>query len=312
MRVLMICCAFGAMLAPACFAQVANAPRTPDNHPDFSGIWESRWITPLERMRGAQAVSVDEATARQLVAGYLEGMGRRPGNANPDSDMDYLGLVPVDGQFRTSLVVEPETGAIPFTPTAEAAIERLFKDPALDNPEERDASERCTAGQGRAPMISPPANGYMQITQTAEHLVILTEGLNDVRIIPMSGVKPDIRLVGTQGVSVARWEGDVFVVETTDFRKDDVFRVAPPSGILVLSPQSRVIERFELISPHEFRYRFTVTDSSLYSAPWTAETTYLKTSSPMFEYACHEGNYALTNILQGGRRTERGNGKPLK
>ena len=306
MRTMMTCIACAALLAAASWAQESAPPtRTRDNYPDFSGTWESRWITPLERMRGAQAVSVDGETAQKLLAGHLAGMARRPGNSNPDSDMDYTGLVPVGGRFRTSLVVDPDTGAIPFTSEANAAIETLYQDPALDNPEERDPSERCIAGGGRAPMISPPANGYMQITQTGEHVVILTEGLNDVRIIPINGSKPDVRLVATQGISVAHWEGDVFVVETTDFKRDDVFRVAPPSGILMLSPASRVVERFTPISSNEFRYRFTITDNSLYTAPWSAETTYLKTASPMFEYACHEGNYSLTNILQGGRRMDR-------
>lgn len=306
MRILMICIAAAVMFAPASFAQgAAPLSRTRDAHPNFGGVWESRWITPLERMRGASALSVEEGTAQDLVTGYLTGMARRPGNSNPDSDMDYTGLVPVDGRFRTSLVIDPDTGAIPFTSEAKAAIEQLYEESALDNPEERDHAERCIGGGGRAPMISPPANGYMQITQTDEHLVILTEGLNDVRIIPMDGKKPDVRLAATQGVSAAHWEGDVFVVETSDFGKDDVFRVAPPSGILMLSPRSRVVERFTPISPQELRYRFTITDSSLYTTPWTAETTYLKTSSPMFEYACHEGNYAMTNILQGGRRVDR-------
>ncbi len=219
--------------------------------------------------------------------------------------MDLTGLAPVDGKFRTSLVVDPDTGRIPFTPKAEAAIEKLFSSDALDNPEERDPSERCIAGGGRAPMLAPPSNAYAQIVQTPTHLVFLSEGLNDLRILPFDGVKPDARVTSPHGLSAAHWEGDVLVVETTGFRADDEFRIAPPQGIMMLSPQSVVVERFTPISDHEFRYRFTVSDASLYTTPWTAETTYIRTHAPLYEYACHEANYAMTNILQGGRRIDR-------
>lgn len=261
-------------------------------------------MTPLERMPGADAVSVDADEARKLVAGYHEDMALRPGHANPDSDMDLTGLAPVDGKFRTSLVIAPDTGRIPFTPKAEAAIEALFSSEGLDNPEERDASERCIAGGGRAPMLVPPSNGYMQIVQTPAHLVLLSEGLNDLRIVPFDGVKRDARITSPHGLSTAHWEGDVFVVETTGFRADDTFRIAPPQGILMLSPESVVVERFTPISKDEFRYRFTVSDAALYKAPWTAETTYVRTGEPLYEYACHEANYSLANMLQGGRRID--------
>ena len=241
---------------------------------------------------------------QRRAAGYHEGMALRPGHANPDSDMDLTGLAPVDGKFRTSLVIDPDTGRIPFTPKAEAAIEALFSSEGLDNPEERDASERCIAGGGRAPMLVPPSNGYMQIVQTPAHLVLLSEGLNDLRIVPFDGVKRDARITSPHGLSTAHWEGDVFVVETTGFRADDTFRIAPPQGILMLSPESVVVERFTPISKDEFRYRFTVSDAGLYKAPWTAETIYVRTRAPLYEYACHEANYSMANMLLGGRRMD--------
>lgn len=289
---------------PAHAQTVEPFARAADGHPDFQGNWQSRWVTPLERMRGAKAVSVDAPTAEALVTAHWAGMGRRPGHTNPDSDFDYLGLAPVDGAYRTSLVTVPDTGRIPFTPEATAAIDKLFNgSEALDNPEERDTSERCIGGGGRAPMVSPPSNAYVQIVQTGAHMVVLSEGLNDVRILPTAPVA-GAKVTSFQGISDAHWEGDTFVVKTVGFRADDAFRIAPPSGVIMLSPKSVVEERFTPVARDEFRYGFTVTDDALYTQPWSAETTYKRTDAKVFEYACHEGNYSMTNMLQGGRKLD--------
>lgn len=305
MRTVVAVCALLALSAPVASAQAQTFAHGADGHTDFQGVWESRWVTPLERMPGAEAVSVDGAIAKLLVAKYFEGMAMRPGNANPDSDMDLTGLAPADGKYRTSLVVDPDNGRIPFAAHSEKAIQEFFEADALNNPEERDPAERCIAGGGRAPMLVPPSNGYMQIVQTPDSFVILSEGLGDLRILPFNGLRPDARLTSPHGLSAAHWEGDVFVVETTDFRSDDVFRIAPPQGILMLSPRSVVTERFTPISANEFRYRFTIVDADLYTKPWSAETTWVRTDARLYEYACHEANYSLTNMLKGGRRLDR-------
>ncbi len=301
-----ICAA--AVLAVCSIPAVAQTsspfPRAHDGHPDFQGTWASRWITPLERMRGAQAVSVDADTAEKLIAAYFDGLGRRPGNANPDSDFDLEGLVPVDGAYRTSLVTIPDTGLVPFSKPAQARLDAFFNVEGLDNPEERDVSERCIAGGGRAPMLTPPSNGYIQIVQTDDYLVLLSEGLNDIRVLSADHPGSNAVRGSFQGVSTARWEGDVYVVRTTDFRTDDVFRIAPPFGVAMLSPKSVVLERFTPISKNEFRYSFSVTDDTLYTQSWTAETTYVRTEAKLFEYACHEANYSMTNMLQGGRKLD--------
>jgi hypothetical protein len=278
--------------------------RTKDVHPDLHGVWEGRWTTPLERPPEAPSLvlTVEQATA--MMAGMEAGRRARPVNANPDSDFDLIGLALVKGEYRSSLVVDPPDGRLPLTEEGKAARAR-FQRELFDNPEERMASERCVGGPGRAPMHSVPTNSYMRIIQSPGHVVLHTEALDDVRILALGGKHGPDAVLDLQGDSIAWWNGDTLVVETENFRADDPARFSPPMSVILLSPKTTVIERFTRVSDKEIVYRFTVSDPVLYTQPWTAETSFIRTSARMFEYACHEANYSLTNILRGGREMER-------
>ena len=278
--------------------------RTNDGHPDLHGVWEGRWTTPLERPPQAPALVLTAQQAAVMMAGMETGRRARPGNANPDSDFDIIGLALVKGEYRSSLVVDPPDGRLPLTEEAKALRAR-FERQLFDNPEERMASERCVGGPGRAPMHTVPTNSYMRIIQSPGHVVLHTEALDDVRILPLGGKHGPDAVLDLQGDSIAWWEGDTLVVETRNFRADDPFRFSPPMSVVLLSATTTVTERFTRVSDNEIVYTYTVTDPALYTRPWTAETSFVRTTARMFEYACHEANYSLTNILRGGRELER-------
>jgi hypothetical protein len=282
-------------------APVALAQGTPV-HPDLHGVWESRWLTPLERPPGVDQLSVDKAKAIEVAASIEKLLAGRPAHANPDSDMDFVpALVEVNGQYRTSLVVDPTNGVIPYNADGQRQLNAAFeRTSGYDNPEERIDSERCTAGNGRAPILSPPTNAYIQFIQTSDTVVIWAEALSDLRILPLGG-NLSTGLGGLQGVSSTRWDGDTLIVETSGFRLGDDLRIMPTGGAILLSPETTITERFRRMSDLELLYSFTVSDPGIYTAPWTAETVYRRTDQPVYEYACHEANHSLANILLAGR-----------
>jgi hypothetical protein len=207
----------------------------------------------------------------------------------------------IAGAYRTSLVVTPEDGRIPYT---EEGRQRLnARAPATaDGPESRSLSERCLGGFNRAPILSSAVGNLRQIVQTADTVVIWGDYNTEVRIIPLDGRQPAIGLF--QGESHGRWEGETLIVETTRFRKEEPARESR-WALLLLTPQTRITERFTRVSENEITYTFTVEDSLLYARPWTAESFFRQSDEHVLEFACHEGNYALANILSGARVTER-------
>jgi hypothetical protein len=277
--------------------------RGKDGHPDLQGVWESRWRTPVERPPQAPALVLTAQQAAAMTAGMEAGRRAAPGNTNPDSDFDLVSLALVKGEYRSSLIVDPPDGRLPLTEEGRARRARLDRQ-LFDNPEERAASERCVGGPGRAPMLTVPTNSYLRIIQSPGHVVLHTEALDDVRILPLGGKHGPDAVLDLQGDSIAWWEADTLVVETRNFRADDQARLSPPFSIIVLSPGTAVTERFTRVSDGEIVYSFTISDPLLYTRPWTAETSFVRTGARMFEYACHEANYSLTNILRGGRQME--------
>jgi hypothetical protein len=294
-----------AIMALGAEAAIAQRPfdlaRTPDGRPDLQGVWQFKWMTPLERPPGVDVLNLNAEEAKALAARMTAFRLNLPGNANPPSDTDFSGLAFVDGSFRTSLIVDPPSGKLPFT--EEGARRRdIYQMMQADNPEERAATERCIAGGGGAPMLAPPTNAYVQIVQPPGNVVFLAEALSDVRIVPLGGAKRSSVFASLHGDSTGRWDGDTLVIETRNLRAD--VRFAAPMSRVVYSPDTTIVETFTPVSAREIRYRVTVTDPVVYSRPWTAETSYIRTTDRMFEYACHEGNYALANILKGGREQE--------
>ncbi len=281
-------------------------PRTPDGRPDFQGVWESRWRTPLERPVDAEGPIVAADKADALVAAMYERL-RAQGNQSPDSDFDFGPLIPAPGGgFRSSQIVEPADGKRPLNEAAQdrAKVVKDHSDRA-EGPEARSLSERCLRAAGGAPLGTGADQAYRKIIQTSDHIVIWTEQLGDTRVIEMAGrTRPDA-MVSWTGDSAGRWEGDVLVVETRLVRPEPSRPAALPG-----QPERKLIERFELNTPDELGYSYTLDDPVMFTAPLRVEFPLLRTNAAIYESACHEGNYGLTNILSGARMAEARTSKP--
>jgi len=288
--------------------------RTAWGHPDLQGLWDFRTLTPLERpkeLAGKQVVTDVEAAAFERAALEAQNADRRDGAEKPaglGSDIEraynqfwYDWGNRINKDRRTSLIVNPPDGLIPWTPEgrkrAEAFLEAFSGKPAA-GPENRPLQERCILGFNSGPPMAPSAyNNNMQVLQTRDHVVILNEMVHNARIIPLDG-RPHLPQGLRQwvGDSRGRWEGDTLVVETTNFLRETSFRGS--------SANMRLVERFRRIDADTLLYEFTVEDSATWTRPWTAAISMRPLEGRMFEYACHEGNYGMTNLLTGGRALE--------
>ncbi len=297
-------------------------PRTPDGHPDLQGIWTNATITPLER----PAAFAGKATVSDAEARAFEKQDAEVNDADKD-DSPILAragsagtgfynnlfvdrgseLARVDGVKRTSLIVDPSDGKIP--PLVDSAQQRrgarTGTGGAYDNVKLRPPSERCLIRFGSTagpPMMPVLYNNNYQIVQTPESIMILVEMVHDVRIVRMNSTHLPKTITPWLGDSIGHWEGDTLIVETTNFHEGNRFRGS--SGNL------RVTERFKRVDAGTILYRATIDDPATYSKPWTLEYPFVAATGPVYEYACHEGNYAMTDILGGARKME--NEKPSK
>ncbi|MEZ5936957.1 MAG: hypothetical protein R3C52_01905 [Hyphomonadaceae bacterium] len=297
----------GLALVPAtAFAQTgapvasqADIPRTGDGHPDFQGVWASRWLTPVERPADATALVASPDEAQRLVRLILE---RAANPAQMDPELAFPegnSLAKVRGEYRTSLVVEPSDGKLPFRDAGRRALRAYIS--GADNPEQRMTTERCLGGTGWAPLQIRTASMLRRFVQTDDHVVIHSEAYSDLRIIPIGGAWQPDAIRPPTGDSIAHWEGDALVVDTRNFDEG----MATHGIVTVLSPDARITERFEYASPDELVYRYTVNDPAYYSEPWTAEYSFVRTRDEIYEFACHEGNYSLTHMLAAARATDR-------
>lgn len=295
----------GLQIAPAAHAQAATAaatidhPRTVHDRPDMQGYWVSRWLTPLERMPGVESLVVSPEKAQEIADGILE-RAARPTQLDPElayPDAETLALV--DGEYRTSIIIKPDNGKLPFTEAGRNA--RLGYVTGLDGPEQRMTTERCIGGVGWAPLQIRYASMVRQIVQTRQHVVIHTEAYNDLRVVGIDSAPRHAALTPAGGDSVAVWDGDTLVVETRNL--DPKFST---HGIVtVLSPDAEVTERFRYVSPNEIVYTYTVNDPAYYTEPWTGEYSLMRSTDKVYEFACHEGNYAMAGMLGGARYEER-------
>jgi hypothetical protein len=156
-------------------------------------------------------------------------------------------------------------------------------------------------GMGRAPILSNAVGNYHEIIQTDDSVIMRSDYTAEVRLIPLDGRRPAIGL--RQGESRGRWDGDTLVVETSNFRADDTSRTAP-GALFVITPETRITERFTRTALDVLSYTFTVEDPSMYTQAWTGESVFGPSPYPIYEFACHEGNYSMTNILLGARMDE--------
>ena len=286
-------------------------PRTEYGHPDLQGFWSNQTYTPLERPR-----DVDKAYyTEEEVAAIRDGRARRessqttPGTI-PDVHYDFtqFGLdrsqAAMASNLRTSLIVDPPNGRLPertaeaVRRAAERRAEREARGGQYDAAENLPLGARCIImGNAGPPMLNAGYNANFHIVQGSDHVMILIEMIHDARIIPLDDrPRPPEATRQWMGLSRGRWDGDTLVVETTNRNDKISFRGA--------SDQMRVIERFTRVADDRIRYTFTVEDEATWARPWTAEMPMQRTRGPIFEHACHEGNYGLTNILAGARAEE--------
>jgi hypothetical protein len=213
----------------------------------------------------------------------------------------------VGGVARSSIIVDPPDGRVPpLTPEARARLaaaaeRRKTLGGDFDHPELRPLGERCllSFGSSSGPPMLPNYfyNNNYQIVQTRDHVMILVEMVHDARIVRIGGEHPPSQIRPWMGDSIGRWEGDTLVVETTNFHPSQTFRGA--------SEKLRVVERFDRVDRDTILYRFTIDDPTTFTSPWSGELPFRATSEPIYEYACHEGNYGLSNVLSGARYQEK-------
>lgn len=302
-----------------------EVPRTATGAPDLQGVWTTATITTLERdpSFGTQlVVSSEEASTIEQNAAFnvLSAADNEPSDPNraPPTDGDAEAgynafwidpgsrVATINGEYRTSFIVEPDNGRIPYTEAAGAAFYQYGQNRGFDGPEQRPLGERCMVGFGSSggpPMLPVLYNNNYQIVQNQDYIMILVEMNHDARIIRLDSEHSFEQYQPWMGDSIGHWEEDTLVVETTNFHPNQNFRFAIKHS-LYLPATARVIERFTRLGPEEILYEFTVEDSDAYTQAWTAQIPMRPAEGRLYEYACHEGNYALPGILAGARRQE--------
>ena len=294
--------------APSAQAKPPALPRLSDGHPDLQGIWDFRSATALERparFAGREFMTPAEVAAYEQEAieredGRPPDDGRTEQSVHPVWWLDY-GKTVVKSR-RTSLIVDPPDGRIPAqTPQGRerAAARRAAarEHGPADSYENRSLQERCIT-RGLPEVILPgPYNNNLQIVQAPGYVVLFTEMIHDARVVPMDGRphrSPNLR--AWMGDSRGRWDGDTLVIDTTNFTDRTNFR---GSG-----ENLHLVERFTRVDADTIDYRFTVEDPTTWSRPWTVAYPIVRTAGPIYEFACHEGNYGLRGILTGARYEE--------
>jgi len=321
--------------------------------PDLQGTFDVATMTPLERpaeFKGRAKLTPDEARAMEAyeakrqetaaapddpnraappvggdtspVKSYLELLWRGGGGAVGGYNQFWVAMgstvIKLNGEYRTSIVVDPPDGRVPpmkaaarernrayallaVAPGADESSSSAGPISAFDNPESRPLAERCLLGFGST--SGPPTlpnyfyNNLKQIVQTPTTVMIVNEMVHDARVVRIGGTHLPASIRRWHGDSVGRWEGDTLVVDTANFTDKTQFQGA--------SDKLHVVERFSRIDPKTILYRFTIEDPETWDRPWTGEYPWVQTDELMYEYACHEGNHALENVLRGARAREK-------
>jgi hypothetical protein len=308
-------------LAPVtALAQGAGPPRTPWGHPDLQGIWSNATLTPLQRPAdlASKAFFTPEEMAaytRQRIEQTNADRPLRQGEVGAYNDAFFERGSRIVKTGRTSLIIDPPDGLVPpLTPQAQKRVEArqaaAARRPA-DAPEDRWLTERCILFGATVPMLPEPYNNHYRILQTPDHVIVQVEMNHDVRIIPLER-RPPLSPAIQQwiGDSRGRWDGDTLVVETRNFKFSEQSRY----GVQYLNGLSdehlTIVERFTRTDDGTLMYRATIDNPTVYTKPWTVEIPMERAEGPIFEVACHEGNYGLGYILSGHRAEEGGAGSP--
>jgi hypothetical protein len=290
--------------------KASTIPRTADGKPDLQGIWSNATLTPFERAKElAGREYFTQAEAAEFARRAREQADRDRRGATPQEDVGgayneawFDRGTKLGSNLRTSVVVDPADGRVPaLTPEARtaAAARAAIQRRSPEGPEDFALPVRCLVwGTSGPPMVPGPYNNYYQIVQTHDQIAIDVEMIHDVRMIALNG-RPHLPSAIRQwmGDSVGRWEGDTLVVDTTNFTDKTHYRGSDEN--------LHVVERFTRMDADTIRYQFTIDDPTAFTKPWTGEIMMNRMPGPMYEYACHEGNYALKNMLAGARAAER-------
>ncbi len=313
-----LCMALGLASAPAALAQAYAPPRTPDGKPDLQGMWTNSSITTLERMNPSlplvlnpeQVARMEGAREQQEVAANSR---TNPEDGAPSSGGAIGGynafwldrgmrVGVVHGKARSSWITEPADGKMPISAEGKTRIAAINATRNEDGPEGMNPADRClvgSRGSGGPPMLNNIYNNTYQIVQTPDHVMIDVEMMHDARIVRLGQQHKPAAVGQWLGDSVGGWDGDTLVVVTKNWNRwhgdyEPVF----------LSEQATVTERFTRTGADELTYAFEVDDPGFYTQTWKAEMLFTTSSGPVYEFACHEGNHALYNILQGARIQE--------
>ena len=336
--------ALGLLLAPGAAAGQAPAgqtsadgwtpPRTPWGHPDLQGAYTNKTITPIERPadRAAQEFLTAEEAAtleREVVERNQELLDRPAQRTEATGSVD-VGVDGAPGFYnnfwldrgttstgRTSILVDPPDGRVPpLTPEAQRredarAAARGMRGPA-DTWTDMDLNDRCMLWSVGPPMFPTGYNNNYLFLQTPDHVVIHVEMIHDTRIIPLDGrARIGPQVPQWLGQMHGRWEGDTLVVETTNLATTEEGSAFGNDPVRIRAATGgdgggiRIVERFTRVAEDTIRYEFTVEDPSRWTRPWSGELPMRTADGPLFEYACHEGNYSIANVLSGERARER-------
>jgi hypothetical protein len=290
------------LAAAAAEAADYRPPLTAEGVPDLQGTWTNAWLTRTERASDFTTLSIPEAQAREYErqnAGRVK-MPKDPVGQEA-SEWPEVGdqLARIRNTPRTSWIYDPADGKIPYRPEVREANKAQMEawENRFDHPEQRPPRERCMGvGQAGPPLGNAADLNVLLIVQTRDHVAIVAESNQTARIIRLGGTHAPKALRQWMGDAVGRWEGPTLVVETTNFHPA---QYRTPGG-----GETKVVERFTRTGPAEIHYAYTVENPALYTQRWRGEMVLRPSRGPLFEFACHEGNYALENILRGGRVAE--------
>ena len=317
-------------LTQAAAAQSGDIPLTPSGRPDLSGTYDVSTLTPMERPEElGEKMALSNEEAAEIAENQRQRRARRNAPSDPNRGAPpeggnvggynnfYIdngdGAFQIGGQWRTSILIDPPNGRYPprvagsparggRTPNPGTAFwleDGLDARGPYDNMEQRPYGERCMVGFGSTggpPMLPVLYNNHKRIVQTEDTIMILVEMVHDARIIRMNAEHDPPEIKKWLGDSIGWWEGDTLVVETTNFVERPAFRRG--TGTMT------VTERFTMESAGKLVYTFTVDDPTVWTAPFTGEYAWPRSDNKVFEYACHEANYALKGIMQGARLLE--------
>ena len=284
-----------------------------DGRPNLDGMWNSATATPLERPRELKDkpfFTPDEAAQweRQFIKGNEEPApgAATTGTGTYNTFFREFGTRVVK-TLRTSIVTDPPDGRIPALTPAAAEIKRrqIERQRVFENPEELGLQDQCLTFLTAGPPLLPYSyNSNYQIVQTADAVLVHAEMIHDARVIHMNRphLPPSIRL--WMGDSVGRWEGNTLVVDTTNFNDGGGF-YGDAGGNFGWDRNLHIVERFSLFDPETLLYQFEIDNPTAFTRPWKGELTMTRSTGNIYEFACHEGNYSLENMLRGARAAER-------